>query len=161
MFLSDSDFLEVIRNTPLVSIDLCILKDREILLGKRKNPPAKDFFFVPGGRILKSESKEKAFTRILKNELGVYVNEKNKKIKLLGIYEHFYDENFFGENEFGTHYIVLSYLVPFEILNKNNDFLKVKDQHSKYIWFNIDKENKNKKNIHPFTLNYFKVISSS
>lgn len=43
----------VVRNTPLASIDLCIVCNEKILLGKRKNDPLKGFFFTPGGRILK------------------------------------------------------------------------------------------------------------
>ena len=59
MFLSKSDFSIVISKTPLIAIDLCIVKDKKILLGKRINPPAKDFFFVPGSRILKDETIKK------------------------------------------------------------------------------------------------------
>ena len=33
-------------------------KKSEILMGIRSNNPAKDFFFVPGGRILKNENIE-------------------------------------------------------------------------------------------------------
>ena len=157
MFLSESDFSEVIRNTPLVSIDLCILKGREILLGKRINSPAKDFFFVPGGRILKSESKKDTLKRILRNELGLSINVKNKQIKFLGVFEHFYKENFFGNNEFGTHYVVLAYLIPFEILTKISN-KKIKDQHSEYLWLNIDNKSKYENIIHLNSLEYFKFI---
>ena len=59
MFLPKDEYSKIIKQTPLVSIDVCILKGRNILLGKRINPPAKDFFFVPGGRIFKSEFKTK------------------------------------------------------------------------------------------------------
>ena len=55
MFLSESDFVKIVTQTPLVSIDLCILNKNKILLGKRLNSPAKDFFFIPDGRIYKSE----------------------------------------------------------------------------------------------------------
>ena len=157
MFLSDYDFSEVIRNTPLISIDLCILKGREILLGKRINSPAKDFFFVPGGRILKSETRKDTLTRILRNELGLVINSKKKQIKFLGVFEHFYKENFFGNNEFGTHYVVLAYLIPFEILTKISNE-KIKAQHSEYLWFNIDNKRKYENIVHQNSLEYFKFI---
>ena len=54
-FLSKTDFSFIVKNTPLISIDFCILKGKKILLGKRLNSPAKDFYFVPGGRIRKGE----------------------------------------------------------------------------------------------------------
>ena len=119
MILSESDFSKLIISAPLISIDLCILKGRELLTGKRINPPAQDYFFVPGGRILKSELKQNALDRILRNELGLLIKDNDKNlIKDLGIFEHFYDDNFLGNKNFSTHYIVLAYLIPFEILKK-------------------------------------------
>ena len=158
MFLSKSKFLEVVRNAPLISIDLCILKDREILLGKRTNPPAKNFFFVPGGRIYKSESMKNALDRILMDELAIYI--KNKKqifIKELGIYEHFYDDNFLNNKEFATHYIVIAYLIPYEILCKTRKNI-ISSQHSEFIWTSIDNVKLNSYKIHKYTLEYFKDI---
>ena len=69
--LSKKRFLKVIKNTPLVSIDL-VIKDLEnnIWLGKRVNEPAIGKWFVPGGRILKGESLNDAFERITLNEIG-------------------------------------------------------------------------------------------
>ena len=59
-------------------------------LEKEKIHPLKNFFFVPGGRIFKSELKKHAFKRILKNELGFTIKkDHNIFIKELGCYEHF------------------------------------------------------------------------
>ena len=56
-FLNKQAFTEVIDRTPLVSIDLVVENEKgEILFGLRKNRPAKDYWFVPGGRILKNET---------------------------------------------------------------------------------------------------------
>ena len=60
--LNHDDFVEVVKKTPLVSIDLIVENDRnEVLLGFRKNEPAKNYWFVPGGRILKNERIAEAF----------------------------------------------------------------------------------------------------
>ena len=67
MLLSPDDFYSVVRLAPLVSIDLIIRNARgEVLLGLRNNEPAKGFYFVPGGIILKQERLHEAFARILK-----------------------------------------------------------------------------------------------
>ncbi len=51
MHLDDEKFLEIIDLSPLVSIDLIVYNDKnEVLLGKRANRPAKDYWFVPGGK---------------------------------------------------------------------------------------------------------------
>ncbi|EIB9633284.1 GDP-mannose mannosyl hydrolase, partial [Escherichia coli] len=50
MFLDDNAFKNIIRNTPLISIDLIIQNEKdEYLVGKRNNRPARGFWFVPGG----------------------------------------------------------------------------------------------------------------
>ncbi len=155
-FLSRSDFAKIITNTPLISIDLCILKRRKILLGKRVNPPAKNFFFVPGGRILKSELKRDAFKRILKNELGMVLKKGMEKFIIdLGSYEHFYEDNFLDNKKFSTHYVVLAYLLRYDQLTPIKG-CEIKEQHSEYLWVDIDEVNIGKYNIHENTLEYFK-----
>ena len=42
-------FKTVIENTPLVSIDLCLVCNNQLLLGKRTNEPLKGEWFTPGG----------------------------------------------------------------------------------------------------------------
>jgi hypothetical protein len=61
-FLSHAELDTVIRHAPLVAIDLIIRNARdEVLLGLRKNEPAKGCYFVPGGTILKSERLAETF----------------------------------------------------------------------------------------------------
>ena len=156
MFLSRSVFSQVVSNTPLVSIDLCVFREKEILLGKRNNPPAKNYFFVPGGRILKSETKGSAFERILKNELGMALKKnQHKNIKNLGIYEHFYEDNFLDNKNFSTHYVVIAFLVPYKSLINIQKF-SLEEQHSQYIWQNIKNIKKSSYKIHKYTIEYFK-----
>jgi colanic acid biosynthesis protein WcaH len=72
MKLSSIDFKTIVKSTPLVSIDL-IVRDSEGngLLGKRTNRPAQGFCFVPDGRVLKDESFDYAFKRLIQEELGL------------------------------------------------------------------------------------------
>ena len=155
MFLSETEFKNIVKSTPLFAIDLCIFKGRKILLGKRINSPAKDFFFVPGGRILKSELMRDAFSRILVQELGMHLRDGHDKfIKNLGLYEHFYEDNFLGNREFSTHYLVIAYLIQYDSLTE----IKITnryDQHSEFIWFPIDNIGKsNQPIIHEYTKAY-------
>ncbi|GKT11804.1 MAG: hypothetical protein ISEC1_P0777 [Thiomicrorhabdus sp.] len=70
--LSLSDFKQVVQHAPLFAIDLVVLNSlNEILVGERLNAPAQGFWFVPGGRVYKSESLETTFKRISKAELGI------------------------------------------------------------------------------------------
>lgn len=133
MFLSDTDFREVIKYTPLVSIDFIVTnKKGEVLLGLRKNRPAKDFWFVPGGRIFKNETINEAFGRISENEFGERMDL--AKASFLGIYEHFYNDNIIKDDTFGTHYIVLGYALPAELSILNCPT----EQHKEYRWFSME-----------------------
>jgi NUDIX domain len=68
-FLSHAEVDTVIRLAPLIAIDLIIRNARDdVLLGLRKNEPAKGCYFVPGGMILKNEHLADAFARLAKTE---------------------------------------------------------------------------------------------
>ncbi len=127
--LSIEDFKLVVKSTPLVSIDLIVENaKREILVGKRSNKPAQGYWFVPGGRILKGETFDKAFNRLCLKELGVEYDFNHAKF--LGPYQHLYSDNFMG-NDFSTHYVVLGYKILCDINIKDLP----KDQHEDYRWF--------------------------
>jgi colanic acid biosynthesis protein WcaH len=132
MRLGTKEFLEVVERTPLVSIDLIVRRpDGAVLLGKRTNEPARDCWFVPGGRIHKDETIEAAFRRISLGELG-------KRFALgegrfLGVFEHFYDTNFARAPGFGTHYVVLAY----EVTSSEMAEQPPDDQHAEFRWFDV------------------------
>tara|TARA_B110000503_G_scaffold68493_1_gene106926 strand:+ start:415 stop:573 length:159 start_codon:yes stop_codon:yes gene_type:complete len=46
--LDSKKYKMIIESTPLVSIDLRIVCDSQIFLGKRKNEPLKGVWFTPG-----------------------------------------------------------------------------------------------------------------
>lgn len=159
MFLEKSDFEKVVSCAPLISIDLCILKKNKLLIGQRKNSPAKNFYFVPGGRVRKNENIEKAIYRILLKELGYeFTKEKNVSENFLGFYEHFYEDNFQGNKNFSTHYIVLAFILDFDYVNDVLDIPEEEDQHSNYIWYDLNHKNESKLSIHKYTQLYIKTL---
>ena len=157
MFLNEKSFINIVKNSPIAAIDLCILNDnKEILLGKRINPPAKSFFFVPGGRIRKGETLFISTQRILKSEINHEITEKDfNELILLGVFQHFYDDNFCGNKLFSSHYVVTVFLVPLKILKKSKT-KTFNDQHYEYIWY--DKKSDSDLLIHPYCKDYFNRI---
>jgi colanic acid biosynthesis protein WcaH len=148
--LCRDDLIQVVKNAPLVSIDLIVKNSRdEILLGLRKNEPARDYWFVPGGRILKDERISQAFERITQEELGIKIAY--EKAELLGVFEHLYTNNFTQKDDFTTHYVVLAHQI-----NISQDLIQPpKTQHQEYKWLNrasIDSDEK----VHPYTKAYFR-----
>ena len=157
MFLELDSFENIVKYSPIAAIDLCILnKNNELLLGKRVNPPAKNFFFVPGGRIRKGEKISIAIRRILKDEINFQINDENlEKVNFLGVFEHFYDDNFYGNKLFKSHYVVLAYSIKIKMLNKIKT-KKINDQHEYYIWYGSDKNKEIK--IHQYAIDYLDKI---
>ena len=103
MYLDKERFKQLVEYGVLFSIDLVVLDDQNrILLGERTNPPAQGYWFVPGGRVFKSEPLSEAFQRICLNELGLCLDY--NQACLLGIFDHFYDDSVFGK-DISTHYV--------------------------------------------------------
>ncbi|MFA0468566.1 GDP-mannose mannosyl hydrolase [Vibrio breoganii] len=148
MKLDLETFKTVVASTPLVSIDLIIKnKQGQVLLGERTNRPAKGYWFVPGGRILKDENFERAFLRLTSVELGQ--EHSIASASVLGPYQHFYTDNFSG-TDFSTHYVVLGYELTVDI--DIND-LPV-EQHGAYQWWSVE-ELLDSEVVHQHTKDYF------
>jgi colanic acid biosynthesis protein WcaH len=149
MKLDPETFLEVVRLSPLVSIDL-IVRDSQgrVLLGLRANRPAQNTWFVPGGRIAKDERIAAALTRVAYEELGVELDP--SVARFLGVYEHLYPDNFADEPGIDTHYIVLAHEVRLE---HPPDDLPA-DQHRAFRWFTVP-ELLADPQVHPNTQAYF------
>lgn len=133
MMLDKTTFLGIIKHTPLISIDLLVTDENNcLLLGYRNNRPAKNFWFVPGGRILKNETLSLAFSRLCKNELNIQHTIDNSRFA--GVFEHFYADNFANKPNISTHYIVMAHH-----LSINRGHLNLpKAQHKKYQWVTIE-----------------------
>lgn len=117
-----SDWRVIVENAPIVSVDLVVEHDDGVLLGKRENEPAKGEWFVPGGTVLKNETRTAAVHRVAEKELGqaVTIDE------CLGTYEHFYDTSDI-EDINSKHYLATAYRCHFK--GDSGDFC-ADDQHS-------------------------------
>lgn len=101
-----TEFRTIVANVPLVSVDLVVLHRGGVVLGKRRNEPAKGEWFVPGGTVLKNERLEDAVHRVAREELGVDVTIRDR----LGAYEHFYDTSEFDDVD-SKHYLANAFVV--------------------------------------------------
>lgn len=147
MLLTDKEFSNVLKNTPLVSIDLVVFNTSgQVLLGKRTNRPAQGYWFVPGGRILKNEPLQTAFERLTVCELGKKLDYSHST--LLGAYDHFYQDSIFGDAP-STHYVALAHKVTLK-----EELELPKQQHSEYRWFSIA-ELLTEETVHENTRAYF------
>lgn len=125
-------FKLAIEHLPLFAMDMLVVNKRhEILLGKRVNPPAKGYWFVPGGRVFKNEQLADAFKRIAKSELGFELSY--NKAKLLGLYDHFYPDSVISES-ISTHYINATHVIEVDVLLLDLPCA----QHTEYRWITVN-----------------------
>ena len=143
-YLRGDLFKTIIDNTPLVSVDLIVKDKGKVLLGKRVNKPAQDYWFTLGGRVLKNENIQSAIKRIGKLELGI-ITDINPKF--IGVFEHLYDDSIF--DAVSTHYLNLAYEVEVSGLED-----LPKDQHNDYRWFGLE-ELMQSDEVHPYVKDYF------
>lgn len=151
--LNKTKFISLIKSAPLCAIDILIKSNNKYLLCLRDNKPAKNYYFVPGGRIFKNEKYKDAIKRILKNELNL--NIKNLKFKIIGIYDHIYKDNFYNIKDLTTHYFVLALMINF---NKEVE-IKLDKQHLNFRFMTRSQILNNKK-VHKYSKLYLKEIAS-
>lgn len=151
MSLDQESYYNVIEKTQLVSTDIYfVLKDR-LLVGKRKNPPAKNWLFTPGCRAFKNETLESTCIRVASEELGISI--KFSECKQIGVFDHIYPDNF-RDSKFGTHYVNIAYVYQMNSIEKTN--IRLDTQHSFFRWIPLD-EVLNHKGIHPNVKDSFKA----
>jgi colanic acid biosynthesis protein WcaH len=148
--LNHDEYAQVVRMTPLVSIDLLIKDPTDhALVGLRRNAPAKGTYFVPGGVIHKNETLDAAFARILKAETGLQASRKDARF--FGLYQHFYAENRFGDPSYNTHYVVLAH----ELVLDYRPVIQLDSQHSRVQWLTAEEMLKDL-DVHENTKAYFR-----
>lgn len=156
MCLSAEYFRPVVTQAPLVSIVLLIEDSPgQVLLGRRVNPPAQGYWFVPGGRIRKNESLDEAFRHLTISELGVAFER--GQAGFLGVDEHFYRDSVYGENGPApdTHYVVLCYHQTLPVGRMLGPLL---GQHDRYRWWRTAKI-ENWADVHYYTGAYLQALS--
>ena len=153
MRLDHDAFLDVVKSTPLVAIDLIVRDPQDrILLGLRRNAPARDLWFVPGGRILKGEALVDAFGRIGRDELGLELSMEDARF--VGVYEHLYPDNFAGLAGVGTHYVVLAH----EVRLSAEIASMPKTQHREFRWIH-PAELAEAEDVHPYSRAYSRALA--
>lgn len=97
-------YREIVKEIPILCVDLIVqLNDRYLLL-KRANEPLKERYWVPGGRVHKGEHLKKAAIRILKQETGLTA----KRLIFEGLYEGMFKKGANGP----IHTVSVVYFVP-------------------------------------------------
>lgn len=143
--IPDNQWEIVVRNVPIVSIDLVLQSVDGIILGKRTNQPAKGEWFVPGGRVHKHERLVEAARRVASEELGVNI----EIVEGLGAYEHLYHEAEI-DGAGGKHYLANGFVVETDV---GIEEMELNDQHDGLCAFAPDEL---PTDLHEYTVAYLR-----
>jgi colanic acid biosynthesis protein WcaH len=148
-------FSQAVDALPLVSIDLLVVNaQEELLLGLRRNRPARDWWFSPGARIRKNEELEQVLERIWLEELGQ--TQAMPPVQLLGASDHMYADSAFSD-EVPTHYVNLPYLVLLPAETVLTTEALPQDQHSQWQWMPLEQAANDTK-VHTYVRAYAHTI---
>ena len=76
MIIPRAQYNRILGSMPLLCVDGVIRNSAgQALLVKRSNEPLRNRWWVPGGRVLKGETLERAFRRKMHEELGIRVKD--------------------------------------------------------------------------------------
>ena len=155
-FVPKEQYLNILKNTQVISADLIVFNHMgQVLLGKRTGEPAKNMWFVPGGRVRINETFTGAVDRIILQELGIIMDEQTlpqHRPKSFGVYHQTYSNNF-DNDDFGSHYITFAYSMT--LSDKMYDVTPKTDyQHSEFRWWSIE-DLLASPEVHIYCKNYF------
>jgi colanic acid biosynthesis protein WcaH len=70
-FIPQELYYQILENLPIACVDIAIVAHGAVLLVKRMDPPARDQWWVPGGRVLKGEMMKDTAIRKAQEEVGL------------------------------------------------------------------------------------------
>ncbi len=130
-WLQQEEFSKAVHALPLVSVDLVMVNPAgEMLLGLRRNAPARHWWFTPGGRVRKNEAVSACLERVAVSELGLQASEV-QGARLMGVWDHLYEDSAFSA-DVSTHYVNLPHWLQ---LDRALDWESLPvDQHTYWRW---------------------------
>ncbi|MFC6993167.1 GDP-mannose mannosyl hydrolase [Haladaptatus sp. GCM10025707] len=141
--IPDDEWEAIVRNVPLVSVDLVIRHEGGVVLGLRENEPVRGEWFVPGGTVMKNETLTDAAHRVARDELCINVTIEER----LGTFEHFYNTSEIAGVD-SKHYLATAFVVTLNV-----DELSPDEQHSQLRVFEPPYEN-----LHPYVERYLSKL---
>ncbi|HLC51662.1 MAG TPA: NUDIX domain-containing protein [Candidatus Nanoarchaeia archaeon] len=127
-------YQQILENMPILCIDFVLENEGKVLLTYRTEEPAKDQWWIQGGRVHKNEKLIDAVRRKAKDEIGIDVDI----VKIIGTYEIMFEKGAFNLQ---VHDVAVCFLVK----PKNGIRITLDATHQKYKWISKIEED-----LHPY-----------
>jgi colanic acid biosynthesis protein WcaH len=164
MRLASKDYVKIVERVPIACIDLLIVRKSRLLMAVRNNTPAKDFLFVPGGRVFKGETQNQCIFRLLNEEGLRPLQDKSQSFNFIGVFDHFYDVGPF-DVPINSHYVVCAYRLDISSELCSSSMLKsllssfeLSSQHRPQTCLWVEKTYQGLPAIHQYSANYFSYL---
>lgn len=125
LMIDREKYLDILREMPIVCVDLIIVCQDRYLIMKRNNAPAKGQWWFCGGRIFKGETIQDAAIRKAKEETGLDVIPR----RLVDVNETIFPD---GPEGINVHSINIVYLV-----HAHNPCILLDEQHEEHKWISV------------------------
>jgi colanic acid biosynthesis protein WcaH len=70
-FIPNELYYQILESLPIACVDIAIVAQGAVLLVRRKDPPARNEWWVPGGRVFKGEMMKETAARKAREEVGI------------------------------------------------------------------------------------------
>ncbi len=125
-FIPRNRYSKITSILPICCVDIVVVSNRQFLLVKRKENPAKNKWWFPGGSVFFNETLVAAVKRKLREEVNI---RKIKSIKFLGVAETRFKKGYFGKPSHTINDVFLAKIDQGQLKN-----IKVDKFHSDYRW---------------------------
>lgn len=115
-WIDDDLYAKIKQAMPIPTVDAIITFNDKFLLVLRNNPPVKDTWWIPGGRVLRGEPLEDAIRRHVREETGL----DGEIIRQVGVINQVFPE---------VHTISVYFHVTV-----NDDHVTLNEEHRAYQW---------------------------
>ena len=143
------EYARLMSVAPIPAVDLIVVRGggTKVLLGRRTDHPAKGYWFVPGGRLLRDETVPEAVRRISCRELGVELEAGRG----LGVYHHRHPRDALGTAA-GCHFVVFAVVVRWP--EEENEVVPADGSHENFRFWGVPALLGHAA-VHQLTKNYF------
>jgi ADP-ribose pyrophosphatase YjhB (NUDIX family) len=142
--VADDIYAQALDHLVIACVDVVIVHNKKILIGKRVWEPQPDWWII-GGRMRKGELYAEAAVRNLKRELGVEFD--GDRFGLLGVYNLIWDKRAQAPVDNGCH--MLSVTMYLELNDKEKAAIKLNEEYSEHSWIEPDEIINRQTTFHP------------